>query len=821
MALRLCWTVYRLVKNQLLGESMRRLHAIRALLLATSSVAAATSWTGRAAAQQLQATPNGGDVKGAASAPPSSAPGNAANQISEVVVTATRQRELLSRVPASISAFTQKTVEIQGLKDIRGIQQFTPDLQLTTSASAGPAASPSSANVAIRGISSTVGSATTGIYIDDTPIQVRQNGFTSRNTFPTLYDLERIEVLRGPQGTLFGSGSEGGAIRFITPEPNLRNFSTYERVEGSETQSGGPSGEVGAAVGGPIVEDKLGFRLSAYVRHDGGYVDHEDFFTKQITDRNSNYQNTLALRGALTWAPTGWLTLTPSILYEQVHFNDLSNYWLQASDASKGRFINENQGETPDQQHFALYALRAEAALGQARLISNTSYYMRRENADVDFTELDVETSGFPAGANNYPGEPGPEDTSLQRDTQENFTEELRLQKANPDTMFNYTIGVFYSEDRQVDNQQELTGQLEDLFVKNFGLNFEQALGAPSYQGLYSYVDEVGSREKQFAVFGQFDLRPTPKLKLTAGVRYTRDTLRYSEFVAGPFAFPAGTTTGSFGTSPFTPKFGATYTFNPDNLLYANAAKGFRPGGVQAEVPANACSADLQNLGITQSPSTYDSDSVWSYEAGSKNRLMNGRLSLDGSVYYIDWSNIQQAVPLTSCGESFTSNLGSATSKGVDLTAALKLTSNISLGIAVGYNDARYNDTEQSGKALIVAKDDRINLIPFTGSTYGQYSFHVLDRPAFARLDYVFNDGGTSPDRLAQGYKPQLPNLPVTNLVNLRIGVYSGPVLVSLFLNNAFNSAPQTETAYTKRTQLIYGTTERPRTAGLTASYSF
>ena len=801
---------------------------LRTLLFTSSALASLFVGDAMAAAQPAsQAASGGGPVAAGtdttsgtdltSGTDPSSGTGEASNPSPEIIVTATRQREFLSRVPASVSAFTQKSIETQGIKDISDISRFAPDLQFSRGALG---ASPAGSSISIRGIASSTGTSTTGIYIDDTPIQVRRNGYTSRNAFPTLFDLERVEILRGPQGTLFGSGSEGGAVRFITPAPSLTTYSTYERAEISTTQYGAPSGEIGAALGGPIVTDRLGFRVSAYVRRDGGYIDHVDYFTKQVTDKNSNYQDSIALRAAITWTPTDWLELTPSVLYNKQHFNDLSNYWLQSSDKSKGRFVNENAAETPDRQHFTLSAFRAEASLGAARLISNTSYFKRKEAADSDFTELDVQTGGFPTGV-DYPQEPGVPDISFQRDRQANFTQEVRVQKADPEGWLNYTFGGFYSSQKQDDNQRELTGQLEDLFVKYYGLNFEQLFGAPSYEGIYSYVDEVSTREKQYAVFGQVDVKPTSKLKLTAGLRYTHDTVHYREFVAGPYAFPEGVTLGSFKTSPLTPKFGISYQANPDNLFYASAAKGFRPGGGQVQAPAFACRSDLAALGLTQSPTSYDSDSVWSYEAGAKNKLFNGRLRLDASIYYIKWSNIQQTVPLRSCGISFTANLGSATSKGVDFTLAMNVTDNISLGVTLGYTDARFDDDVRSGTALVVGKHDRVVPIPFAGSAFGQYDFVVFGKKAFARADYQFDGGGTSADKLAQGYNPLLPNLPVTNLVNLRVGVHSGPLLISAFMNNVANSAPETLGAYTKRTSLIYGSTVRPRTTGLTVSYSY
>src|SRR5579862_8109725 len=180
--------------------------------------------------------------------------------IEEVVVTATRRAERLDRVPASISAFTAADMQQLDAKSIADLVGYTPGVDFD----------PVSKDISIRGVNSTAGDATTGIYIDDTPIQLRALGFGSDNTLPAVFDLERVEVLRGPQGTLFGAGSEGGTVRYITPAPSLSDFSVYGKTEFSATENGSPNFEGGVAVGGPIIDDTLGFRVSAWGRRDGG-----------------------------------------------------------------------------------------------------------------------------------------------------------------------------------------------------------------------------------------------------------------------------------------------------------------------------------------------------------------------------------------------------------------------------------------------------------------------------------------------------------------------------------------------------------------------
>jgi iron complex outermembrane receptor protein len=167
----------------------------------------------------------------------------------DIVITAQRQSQALSKVPISVAAFDEKTLDQRGVRSIDDVSQISPGLTLQRSDSRNGAA----ARISIRGINSAAGAATTGIYIDDVPIQARSLGYSSFSVFPQIFDLERVEVLRGPQGTLFGAGAEGGAVRFITPEPSLTSFSVYGRAEIGTTEKGAESWEVGAAVGGPLI----------------------------------------------------------------------------------------------------------------------------------------------------------------------------------------------------------------------------------------------------------------------------------------------------------------------------------------------------------------------------------------------------------------------------------------------------------------------------------------------------------------------------------------------------------------------------------------
>lgn len=237
---------------------------------------------------------------------------DADDELEEVTVTSTRQIDTVNRVPLSVTAQTQKALDQQGVQTIADLQAVVPGLRLSGREASG------NVTVAIRGVrQQSATAATTGFYLDETPLAKRAaGGFGSQNgtPVPPLFDLERVEVLRGPQGTLFGGGSEGGTIRYLQPAPGLTDYTAYGRAQLLTTEGGDPTSEAGFAFGGPIIEDKLGFRASIFGRKSGGYIDLTDYRTGEIYDKNANSGKLSLGRVAVAWAPTDSTRLTLSYL---------------------------------------------------------------------------------------------------------------------------------------------------------------------------------------------------------------------------------------------------------------------------------------------------------------------------------------------------------------------------------------------------------------------------------------------------------------------------------------------------------------------------
>jgi outer membrane receptor protein involved in Fe transport len=796
----------------------------------------------------------------------------AAPQLEEVVVTATRREESLSKVPVSVTAITQEGLDLRGIKDIQDVARFTPGIKVDNSGTS---------NISIRGIASSGGAGTTGIYIDDTPIQMRALAFNPDEAQPKSFDIERVEVLRGPQGTLFGAGSMGGTVRYITAQPSLHKSSIYSRNEISLTQDGDPSYETGIAVGGPLIEGTLGARITAWWRKDGGWIDRINPDTLAMEDRRANHSETTMFRLAGIWAPSDKWTLTPAVYYQDIRKHDVSNYWTLYSNPSKHQFVSANPTElySPDQLY--LPSLKIEADFPAFHLISSTSYYHRDNTTGYDGTlyNLGFYQQFFPfdlpqtlldgTGVHlNYPGYnpsgvPGAigyRAPATVDNRQRNFTQEIRLQSLDSNAKWVWTTGLFYSV-----NKQEYLEQIHDPNLGNFlqaiytgtGNSLGPAAVPDDYILDYfgigydpgyptdSYFLHTHAKDEQIAWFGEGNYRITDRLKLTVGARYARIKFSFDSLTGGPQLYDVNAALDSSKSeNSFTPKLGLSFQVDPSNMYYATYAKGFRPGGGNNPLPPIACAQDFdpQHLDLPNgAPPTFDSDSVNSYELGAKNNF-NNRVKLASSIYYIKWHNIQQTVIPPVCQISFIANLGEATAKGIDVQADIAVTDSLTMELSAGYTDARY--TQDSKISLnpavppIVANGDAIVGLggqpgaPFTGSIGMEYKFTVASRDSFVRLDYEHTGApkwvGANQDPVTSQYDQANYPLAATNFLTLRSGVTLGEWSVAAFVDNLTDSHTVTNydftidpgngpNSYLDRVQRNY--TFRPRTYGLSFSY--
>ncbi len=741
-----------------------------------------------------------------AQAPAADAPA-ASPELQEVIVTATRRAEDIRRVPITVTAYSQAQMDDQGIKQIDDLARLTPDIQFVhTSGSAGNNVS----NISIRGIFSDVGAATTGIYIDDTPIQTRNVGYFSSNPYPKIFDLDRVEVLRGPQGTLFGAGAEGGAVRFLIPQASLTDFSGYFRSEIADTVNGDPSYEAGLAVGGPIIDDKLGFRVSGWSRNDGGYIDRVSPDTGAKINTNSNYDISSVGTIAFTWKPIDELTITPSIYYQNVYSHDRDQYWTELSNPGSDQFAQAARLGQPVRDQFGLPALKIQYDLEDFSIISNTSYFARQEQEQLDYSNY---LGGLIYGDAGYfaPGDI-PSEVSLDIN-QRSITQEVRAQSNDKDAFINWTTGFFYSWNKQ--SQQSLFGNGQYFFHHPVNELID---------GVYGQRQFFDAYDEQIAGYANIDVNIYEGLKLTAGVRVSDTSFDYTYNADGIINGGVTHTRGSEDETPVTPKFGVSYQVDGQNFLYATASKGFRPGGAQEPVTATLCASDLKALGYGNgsTPETYNSDSVWSYEAGAKDAFFDGRLRIDSSVYYIDWSGIQQQVRLPSCGFVFVTNSASATSVGGDLSARVLVTDALSFGVSAGYNSTTLDKSKVVNGQAIYEEGQRLGGSPFTMAVWAQYDFPVMGYDAYVRTDYTFHSRTPSVDPRTFGYDSGIQAAPAVGFLSMRVGVNYDGWELSAFANNISNAEQFLSTAHDiPGSKIYYNESYRPPTAGITAIYKF
>jgi iron complex outermembrane receptor protein len=737
-------------------QATRSLRLIVAVSLAATGLLAAPPRTAHA------------DAATAASAAPAATESPELGGLQEVVVTATRHEEPLSKVPISVTALTQDDMDMRGIKDFQDIARFTPGVSIDNSGTNA---------ISIRGISSSAGSGTTGIYLDDTPIQMRNVGFNPDDTLPKTFDLDRVEILRGPQGTLFGAGSEGGTVRYIMNQPSLTTASTYVRSEVSYTQYGQPSAEFGIAHGGPIIDGTLGFRVSAWYRYDGGWIDRvsdsSDPADPTVIAHNVNYSNTLVLRAAAIWQPVSSFTVTPSIMFQDRRLNDQPTYWPAYSNPSAGEFNTATPERIPDPDRYYLPALKVQYEMKNSEIISDTSYYNRRELTGYQGTVYDLgffqslgwpgnpltgglgcEASGVAANCPWYPLLDGTgihlppqfanyQTPNVMTNTQQSVSQELRWQSTDNSSRWRWTAGVFWqvAKEGSIEELKDPLNETNGLFNYMYGepatsiFTFTSPSGAtvvpfscpgnaayPYIPACDIYYNRNTTYDHQFAGFGEASYAFTDQWRLTVGERVARTSFEIKNYADGlenygptpvlvnglPESLPGVGRSASVTETPNTPKATLAFQMDPTDLFYVGYAKGFRPAGGNPALPPY-CQQNLTEEGFPNgAPLTYKSDSTQNYEIGSKNSF-GQVLRIATSVYYIKWNDIQQNVYVAGdCGLQFTDNLGTAVAKGADLQAEINL-GHLHIDLAAGYTDARYtkNSTivNAAGQPLSVTGD--------------------------------------------------------------------------------------------------------------------
>ncbi|MEP6547801.1 MAG: TonB-dependent receptor [Gammaproteobacteria bacterium] len=722
--------------------------------------------------------------------------------LQEVVVTANKRSEILRTVPMSISVFSSADMEIAGIKDIGGISAATTGVDYDFSSQYGPGIL---TNFAIRGISSNIGDATTGIYIDDTPIQ---SGHTSLgNAFPLAFDMERVEVLRGPQGVLFGRSAEGGAIRFITNEASTTSTSLLTHSEIALTDDGGTSDELGAALGGPLIDGELGARVSAWYRIDGGYVNRDDPFTGTIVESNANHSDSEALKIGLAYEPSDTLRIVPSLSYQSVKLHDSPVFYVGASQAQAGRLDSGKLLRQPSVDSFTLGSVQFTQALSGADLTAITSYFDRAARTTVDSTN--AAGVDFYGGFGNPLGPAFPTSyaqavPTLLRLHQIQLSEEVRLASPHPAARLTWMGGLFVSKWHQ------------DSFQDTF------AIAAPTVAGI---LESIEAHYTEISAFGQIRWLFTDAISLGTGVRVGQNNSGGTDRdrgIANPEAIPITQTRGH-ETLPATPRFDLSYQPNSLSFFYAAITKGFRTGGSNGTLHVRCTgSAD---------PASFAPDEVWSYELGSKSQLFDHRVQLNASIYDIHWNNIQETVD-DACGNEYITNSGAARSRGFDLDVDAAVANRLRVSLAIGLVDVRYTRTVTNANSQVVVDQGTVVggvpsvPAPWSGIVSARYDWPFGAWTTYLRAENIAHSHNTGPfsehDPKSINPSPRARADPATNIVNMQLGLHRSCMDVRVFVNNALNDLPLLRgNADAPASALVYAHTVRPRTVGISGTCVF
>ncbi len=669
--------------------------------------------------------------------------------LQEIVVTATKRSEDLQNVGLSITALTTQQLESKGVEQFFDYGNSIPNLSFAIGAADGSLAA---RGVALRGIQ---GSNTTGFYIDDTPVLETLD--------PHIVDVARIEVLRGPQGTLYGAESMGGTVRIITAQPNAKEFSGQVHVGLSGTENGSLNEIVEGEVNLPLIDHTLSLRASGFYQFDSGFFDKglgpEDAPPTSVLHGVASmqyYGGQIALR----WEPMEGLSITPRVMYQQTVEDGVPYALGNADNLLQRQVFNVKEGGT-DKWWLDSLTINYTAPFGS--FVSSTAYFDRKTFEMEDDTDFTAYAFGFTTPL----ASPITREIDLRR-----FVQELRFASSFSGPVQTILGGFYSNSTRPRDYEWNTPG-------------FGSTTGSPS-DLILAFIDSREATEE--AIFGDVSYDILPNLKATAGVRWFRDIATFHQFTDGAFYGFNPTTyiAPSTTESGFTPRYLLEYKVTPDVLVYASGAKGFREGGNNIALPSGAppigCDQDLANAGLSASQvASFKSDDLWSYELGFKSSFADRRFTLNGAGFVIDWKNIQQQISLPLCGYGITGNSGAARSSGFELEMSGRPIPDLTIGLGVGYTDARI--TQQGAGSPQTVGSPVYDVPQITVASNVEYERPLTaDWSGFTRLDYNHVSGSyTTNTQAAPLYRPAY------NIADIRLGGRNERYELALFVKNITN----------------------------------
>jgi outer membrane receptor protein involved in Fe transport len=695
--------------------------------------------------------------------------------VQTIVVTAQKRAEPAQTVPISLYAVTGKQLEDAGVSSVEQLGNLAAGVTVSV-------ANPGQVNITMRGIGNLSGGLlagpSVGYYVDESPM----SAFSQLMPQMAFWDAERVEVLRGPQGTLFGEGSMGGTLRLITLKPDATDLSGRVQLIGSKLAQGGSGASVRGVLNVPLVQGVLALRVGAGHQDLIGWVDYPDLGLKDA-DKGKQDDARLALR----WTPSKQLTLDLSHTYQRIESNDAQAtspgvYHPMALDPT----MQAVRRLSPRETTWNLSNLTASYDLGFATVVGSASWFKQDRKPINDLTPIATKFFG-PAGAGATVTQSA---RNLGVDVQ---TQEVRL-VSNGDQALNWTVGAYHKTDKRVQDQSGF-----DITVPAFGITND-----------LSYTT-VRASAKGSAVFADIDYNLTETLAVQAGVRrYKADNDQLVRFdnTSAIFGTVAGVERYSAGPSSATsPKLGLSWKASKSLMVYGKVAEGFRDGGSNFQAP-----------GYPVIPAAYGPEKVRAYELGIKSQPANW-LTINAALFDNRWTDLQLSF-LTGDGLfSFIQNAGKAKSSGGEIEIAARPTSSLRLALNLASVDSKIDEDVVNALGLqVVTKGQKIPFSPkVQTSVSASYQFPVsstlggLASATYSQRGATYSDPANTPE----GRNDAVKNL------YLRLGVSAERWSAAAFVNNATNNQSTTARSQFIAATVGYGTYVPPRTVGIELNAQF
>ncbi len=698
-------------------------------------------------------------------------------ELEEIIVTAGRRSQSLQDVPAAVVAISPDDYKFKGLQQLEDVLNYVPGIEYTEDGS------PGRGTIAARGVPQSSATPVFGVYVDDTPLTSNTNFGNGASILldGLLLDIERIEVIKGPQGTLFGATSVGGLLRYISRDPALEEFRASFSADVSSVKSGEWGETFSGKVSVPLIKNKLGITVAGYYQHQAGFVDSVDPTDGKVLFEDINGGESIGYSGDLLFTPTNELEIRLKYVKQENDSDFLSNVNLAGPDTEEGLFGDYASVDAPGPTdlNFEIYSGTLNYDFGPFSLTSTTSHAEYDTSSTIDFTAafagLADLLSGNPPGTTtgvNFVGSSGSKKT----------VQEVRLTSADSDT-FEWIAGFYYTN--------------EETF------NIQDVNATPAFNLLFA---DFPSEYTEYAGFANATYYFNKNFDISGGIRISKNEISLDFNTSGPLAGESAIVGEVLEDTVDTYLFAARYRVDEDLSLYARVASGYRPA--QANIPIID-----PFTGEDIAPPVVQADQAWSYEVGAKGTVADGKVDYDVALWRISWDNFQARIAangVTTGGNA----VGGITAYGFESVLTVRPIDNLSITGNLGYTSSTLDEDEPGIQGS--EGENFPNLPNWKGSLQWNYVFDVS-----GDWSGTFGGGVRYIGGFDSAFRESVTQLSVPidgrTFADINVGVSNGTVHIGLYATNLFDNR-----ALLSRDNSILGGSvptptgifERPRTIG-------